>query len=87
MHHFAAQCILTLKKDQNRSHISLQLRSFQAVCDRCFIGRSAVVVDVLSMIQCCTSDGGERQRDRERDVFAWMFGGGGDFQYIIHRVV
>lgn len=84
MHHFAAQCILTLKKDQNRFHISLQLRSFQPVCDRCFIGRSAVVVDVLSMIQCCTSDGGKRQREREMSLPGCS---GENFQYIIHRVV
>lgn len=51
-------------KDQNRLHISPWLYSFQAVCDRCFMGRSAVVVDVLSMIQCSTSDGRERQRER-----------------------
>lgn len=49
-------------KDQNRFHISLY--SFQAVCDRCFIGRSGVVVNVLSMIQCSTSDGRQRQRER-----------------------
>lgn len=32
--------------------------------DRCFIGRSVVVLDVLSMIQCGTSDGkGETERE------------------------
>lgn len=51
-------------EDQNSFGVSLWLRSFQAICDRCFIGRSTVVVDVLSMIQCRTSHGRERQRER-----------------------
>lgn len=70
--------MLTIQKITNRFHISLWLESFQGVCDRCFIGTSDVVVDVLSMIQCIRWKG----RHGEKDVSPWMFGG--NFQYIIH---